>query len=70
MAQEQEITLPEDLTFEQAMERLEAIVKSLETNSCGLEEALKQHAEGVALSRFCMDRLNAAEMRIENLLSQ
>lgn len=70
MTENTEISLPEDLTFEQAMERLEEIVKTLEADSCGLEEALKQHAEGVALSRFCMERLNAAEMRIENLHSE
>lgn len=67
MPEDQETTLPEDLTFEQAITRLEVIVKNLEGDSCALEDALSQHAEGVALARFCMERLNAAEMRIQNL---
>ncbi len=70
MAQDQELSLPEDLTFEKAMERLEVIVKNLEGDSCDLEDALSQHAEGVALARFCMDRLNAAEMKIQNLATE
>lgn len=67
MTHDLESTLPEDLTFEQAMERLEIIVKNLEGDSCDLEDALNQHAEGVALARFCMERLNTAEMKIQNL---
>lgn len=70
MAQEKETILPDDLTFEQAMKRLEVIVKNLEGDSCDLEEALSQHAEGVALARFCTERLNAAEMKIQKLTSQ
>lgn len=69
MERDQEMELPPDLTFEQAMERLEAIVKNLEGDSCALEDALMQHAEGIALARFCMNRLNAAEMKIQNLTS-
>lgn len=59
--------LPEDLTFEQALDRLETIVKVLEGDSCNLEEALSRHAEGVALARFCEERLTSAEMKISNL---
>lgn len=59
--------LPDDLTFEQAVERLEVIVQTLENDGYDLEEALEAHAEGVALARFCMDRLEKAELRIQNL---
>lgn len=62
-----ETDLPPDLTFEQAMDRLEGIVKTLEGDSCSLEDALSKHAEGVALAHFCQERLNAAEMKIQNL---
>lgn len=59
--------LPDDLTFEQAVERLEAIVQTLEDDDFELEEALEAHAEGVALARFCMARLETAELQIQNL---
>lgn len=59
--------IPEDLTFEDAMKRLETIVRTLEEDGFKLEEALAAHAEGMALAKFCMDRLDAAELNIQNL---
>lgn len=67
MAEQPVIELPDDLTFEQAMERLEAIVQTLEDDGFDLEKALDAHAEGIALARFCMERLEKAELRIQNL---
>lgn len=60
-------TLPDDLTFEAAMTRLEAIAALLEGDGVSLEESLAVHAEGLALARFCMARLQAAELRIQEL---
>lgn len=70
MPDEPTYELPEDLTFEQAVERLEEIVDTLESDGFALEEALEAHAEGVALARFCMKRLEKAELRIEQLSIQ
>ncbi len=67
MADESTFEFPEDLTFEEAVERLEAIVRTLEDDGFKLEEALEAHAEGIALARFCMERLENAELRIQNL---
>ncbi len=59
--------LPEDLTFEEAVKRLENIVRTLEDDGYKLEEALQAHAEGMALARFCMERLEAAELKIQKV---
>lgn len=59
--------LPDDLTFEQAMQRLEALVETLETDDASLEDALAAYEEGVHLTRFCMERLNTAELRVQQL---
>jgi exodeoxyribonuclease VII small subunit len=58
---------PEDLSFESALERLEAIVARLETGELALESALAAFEEGVALTRHCAARLEDAERRIEVL---
>lgn len=55
-------------TFEDAIGRLETIVGSLEGGEAPLEESLQLFEEGVRLSRACMQRLEAAERRIEILL--
>jgi len=55
--------------FEKAMERLEVIVKNLESGEMGLEEALKLFEEGIRLVRFCEEKLNEAERKV-TLLTQ
>jgi len=58
---------PEAPSFEQALERLEAIVQRLEDGELGLDEALAQYEEGVGLLRRSYDLLGQAERRIEVL---
>ncbi len=57
-----------ELSFEGALERLEAIVEQLEQGDLELEAALAAFEEGVALSRRCAGELDAAERRIEILV--
>jgi len=61
------ITLPDDLTFEQALQRLEALVEQLENDDAGLEEALQAYEEGVLLARYCLGRLDTADLHIQEL---
>ena len=42
-----------DRTFEEAMERLEAIVSEIESDDLGLEKQFELFKEGMALARFC-----------------
>jgi len=53
--------------FEEALERLEAIVHRLEEGDLGLDEALGQYEEGVGLLRRSYELLKQAERRIELL---
>ena len=59
-----------DLTFEQALKRLEEIVEALETEDLNLDKSLQFFEEGVYLSRHCNQQLQAAEKRIDILLRQ
>jgi len=54
--------------FEEALTKLEEIVKKMESGDLTLEESLKSFEEGVRLSRFCAKKLDEAERRIEVLL--
>ena len=56
-----------DMTFEQAMERLEAIVSVLESGKGTLDESMKLFEEGTALTAFCAESLKAAEQKIIKL---
>ena len=56
-----------DIRFEEALQRLEQIVDTLEVGDLPLEESLKAFEEGVGLARHCAKYLEEAEKRIELL---
>lgn len=58
------------LSFEAALEALEGVVARLEGGEMPLEAALEAFESGVALSRQCASTLDAAERRIEILMSE
>lgn len=57
----------ENLSFEQALVRLEMIIKSLESGSTPLDQSLELYEEGVALVRQCNGKLDNASQRIKVL---
>jgi len=59
---------PEELTFEQAMARLEEIVQELDRGDLALEAALALFQEGNALRETCERKLAEAEASVEQLL--
>lgn len=54
--------------FEVVLEKLQGLVRELESGECSLEDSIKKFEEGMALSKSCQERLNQAEQRIEILL--
>ncbi len=60
----------EDLSFENALTRLEQVVDRLEQGDLELEASLAAFEEGVRLSKRCAGQLDAAEQRIEVLMRE
>ena len=56
-----------EMTFEQAMTRLEQIVATLESGRCTLDDSLKLFEEGTKLTALCADQLKTAEQKILKL---
>ncbi|MDY6281474.1 MAG: exodeoxyribonuclease VII small subunit [Erysipelotrichaceae bacterium] len=56
-----------ELTFEQAMDRLEVIVQELEKNEKPLDETVDLFEEGLNLVKTCNARLSSFETKIEEL---
>ena len=54
--------------FEEALQRLEAIVAKMEEGDLPLEEALKAFEDGVRLAKFCTGKLDEAERKVEKLI--
>ena len=53
-----------NLTFENAMSRLEEISKKLESETVNLDDAIALFEEGVKLTKFCNDKLVSAKQKI------
>ena len=56
-----------NLSFEQSMERLDAIVKLLEKGEAPLNESLALFEEGTALIASCGKMLDSAEQKVVTL---
>ena len=56
-----------ELSFEDALKQLEAIVRQLESGEVPLNESIALYAKGDALRRQCEERLKAASARIEQI---
>ena len=55
-------------SFEDALSRLEELVRSLESGDKGLDESLTLFEEGISLVRFCTDKLDSAEQKVKILM--
>ena len=56
--------------FENALKKLEDVVRRLEEGDLSLEDSLKAFEEGVKYAAFCTSKLDEAEKKVELLLKQ
>jgi exodeoxyribonuclease VII small subunit len=63
------VTPPDVPSFEECLRRLNEIVQTLERGDLPLEESLRLFEEGVRLARASQTRLDAAQRKVEELLS-
>ena len=57
----------EQLSFEEALHQLEAIVESMESGELPLETMLRRCEEGSRLSQVCQAKLADADLKIQQL---
>lgn len=62
--------MKKNITYEQAMKRLEEIVSGFEQDSLELDRLTAQLAEAQDLIKFCNDRLQKVENDVKNLLDE
>lgn len=59
----------DNITFEQAMSRLEEIIAALENNQISLEKSVDLFQEGIKLSKICSDKLAGIEDKVAKILA-
>jgi exodeoxyribonuclease VII small subunit len=56
--------------FEEALAKLDGIIKKMESGDLSLEESLKAFEEGIRLARLCEKKLDEAQRRVEVLTKE
>ena len=56
-----------ELSFEEALSRLEAIVRELEAGRIKLDDAVNAYEQAVGLKNFCEKKLQEAKLKIEKI---
>jgi exodeoxyribonuclease VII small subunit len=59
---------PSTKTFETALEDLEQVVEQLESGELSLEDSLATFEKGVGLVKYCNQKLNEVEKKVELLV--
>lgn len=57
-----------NLSFEQALQELEALVRRLEEGRLPLEEAISVYERGVALKTHCQAKLQLAKLKVDQIV--
>ena len=55
------------LPFEEALQKLEAIVETMEAGELPLETLIARYEEGTRLAKVCQEKLAEAELKIQQL---
>ncbi len=64
---EKSAVVSEELSFEEALAELRAIVERLESGESKLDEAIAAYEKGAALKRLCEAKLRAAQLTVERI---
>ena len=60
----------QELTFEENLEKLESIVKKLESGEVPLDNAIAEFTEAMKLAKICDEKLKLAEEAITKLVNK
>jgi exodeoxyribonuclease VII small subunit len=64
---QQNLAPVDSLTFEQAMDELDRLVRGMEAGDLSLDETIAAYRRGAELARYCQSRLANAEQEIRQL---
>lgn len=57
-----------EILFEDYLKKLEKIVQQLEEGELTLDKSVKLYEEGMSISKICLEKLNKAKQKIEQLV--
>ena len=60
----------EEMNFEESLQKLEAIVKELESGNVDLDVAINKYTEAMKLAKFCSEKLDGATKQVNKILTE
>lgn len=60
----------EDMSYEEALQELEELVKTLESGENDLKKTLLYFERGQALASYCISLLDEAELKVEDIMQE
>ena len=67
MADKQELAI-EAMSFEEALNELQGLVKALEKGEAKLDEAIRAYERGAALKQHCERKLREAQAKVDKIV--
>ena len=62
--------MDKEMKFEDALQKLENIVKELESGNVDLDNAIEKYTEAMKLAKFCSEKLNDATKKVNKILTE
>ena len=60
----------DNLSYEEAFERLQEIINLLEQGNVSLDDSIKYYEQGIFLKNYCEEKLKKAELKIKSVLNE
>ena len=60
----------EEMNFEESLQKLEAIVKELESGNVDLDVAINKYTEAMKLAKFCSEKLSDTTKQVNKILTE
>ncbi|MGM8365093.1 exodeoxyribonuclease VII small subunit [Virgibacillus sp. W0181] len=64
------MTTEQELSFEDAMNKLEEIVKQLEEGDVPLEKSISLYQQGMELSKLCNEKLSNVQSKMTEIMNE
>ncbi len=64
------MTTKDEISFEDALEKLETIVEKLEEGDVPIEKAINYYQDGMNLSKLCNDKLKNVQEKMTQIMNE
>ena len=68
-AEDKDVTMENELSVEEAFEKVDQTIKELEKSDVSLEDSFKLFKEGMDLLKYCNDSIDKVEKKVQKVMA-